>query len=163
MGEESGGGRGVRERAPGCGGERGRGASGRSGGRLPILEWEERQLDHFVNFNNSKIDPAPFQLVERTSLHKTHTIFSLLGVDHAYVTSIGRLIGMVSLKELRKAIEGSVTAKGVKVRPPLASFRESTTSSSETEATEIHQLWNRQHRHSIPRESSPSESDDKCQ
>ncbi|XP_060623383.1 chloride channel protein 2 isoform X2 [Anolis sagrei] len=128
-----------------------------------ILEWEEQQLDQFVNFNSCKIDPAPFQLVERTSLHKTHTIFSLLGVDHAYVTSIGRLIGMVSLKELRKAIEGSVTAKGVKVRPPLASFRDSTTSSSETEATEIHQLWDRRHRHSIPRESSPSESDDKCQ
>ncbi|XP_053165295.1 chloride channel protein 2 isoform X2 [Hemicordylus capensis] len=127
-----------------------------------ILEWEEQQLDQSVNFNNSKIDPAPFQLVERTSLHKTHTIFSLLGVDHAYVTSIGRLIGMVSLKELRKAIEGSVTAKGVKVRPPLASFRDSTTSSSETEATEIHQLWDRRHRHSIPRASSPSESDDKC-
>ncbi|KAJ7324713.1 hypothetical protein JRQ81_017733 [Phrynocephalus forsythii] len=128
-----------------------------------ILEWEDQQLNQFVNFNNCKIDPAPFQLVERTSLHKTHTIFSLLGVDHAYVTSIGRLIGMVSLKELRKAIEGSVTAKGVKVRPPLASFRESTTSSSETEATEIHQLWDRRHRHSIPRESSPSESDDKFQ
>ncbi|XP_072852371.2 chloride channel protein 2 isoform X1 [Pogona vitticeps] len=128
-----------------------------------ILEWEDQQLNQFVNFNNCKIDPAPFQLVERTSLHKTHTIFSLLGVDHAYVTSIGRLIGMVSLKELRKAIEGSVTAKGVKVRPPLASFRDSTTSSSETEATEIHQLWDRRHRHSIPRESSPSESDDKCQ
>nr|XP_034989355.1 chloride channel protein 2 isoform X1 [Zootoca vivipara] len=128
-----------------------------------ILEWEEQQLEQFVNFNNSKIDPAPFQLVERTSLHKTHTIFSLLGVDHAYVTSIGRLIGMVSLKELRKAIEGSVTAKGVKVRPPLASFRDSTTSSSETEATEIHQLWDRRNRHSIPRESSPSESDEKCQ
>uniref|UniRef100_A0A670YVY1 Chloride voltage-gated channel 2 n=1 Tax=Pseudonaja textilis TaxID=8673 RepID=A0A670YVY1_PSETE len=65
-----------------------------------VMEWEERQLDQLVNFNNCKIDPAPFQLVERTSLHKTHTIFSLLGVDHAYVTSIGRLIGMVSLKEV---------------------------------------------------------------
>lgn len=32
---------------------------------------------------------------------QTHTIFSLLGLDHAYVTSIGRLIGMVSLKEVR--------------------------------------------------------------
>uniref|UniRef100_A0A670Z3D7 Chloride voltage-gated channel 2 n=1 Tax=Pseudonaja textilis TaxID=8673 RepID=A0A670Z3D7_PSETE len=128
-----------------------------------VMEWEERQLDQLVNFNNCKIDPAPFQLVERTSLHKTHTIFSLLGVDHAYVTSIGRLIGMVSLKELRKAIEGSVTAKGVKVRPPLASFRDSTTSSSDMEATEIHQLWDRRQRHSIPREFSPSESDDKYQ
>ncbi|XP_043347993.1 chloride channel protein 2 isoform X1 [Dermochelys coriacea] len=128
-----------------------------------IMEWEKQQLDQPVNFNNSKIDPAPFQLVESTSLHKTHTIFSLLGVDHAYVTSIGRLVGMVSLKELRKAIEGSVTAKGVKVRPPLASFRDSTASSSEMETTDIHQLWDRRRRLSIPRESSPSEPDDKCQ
>ncbi|NWR41989.1 CLCN2 protein, partial [Regulus satrapa] len=111
-----------------------------------ILEWEEQQLDQLVDFSSAKIDPAPFQLVEHTSLHKvrphptpdhhpqppdpqltlflqTHTIFSLLGLDHAFVTSIGRLVGMVSLKELRKAIEGSLTGKGVKVRPPLASFR----------------------------------------
>uniref|UniRef100_A0A674MAL8 Chloride channel 2c n=1 Tax=Takifugu rubripes TaxID=31033 RepID=A0A674MAL8_TAKRU len=87
-----------------------------------IAEWEEMQLDEQVNFDDCKIDPAPFQLVERTSLHKTHTIFSLLGLDHAYVTSIGRLIGMVSLIELRKAIEGSVKAKGVKLRPPPGQF-----------------------------------------
>uniref|UniRef100_H3D9X1 Chloride channel 2c n=1 Tax=Tetraodon nigroviridis TaxID=99883 RepID=H3D9X1_TETNG len=127
-----------------------------------IAEWEEMQLDEQVNFNNCKIDPAPFQLVERTSLHKTHTIFSLLGLDHAYVTSIGRLIGVVSLKELRKAIEGSVTAKGAKLRPPLASFRDSGTSSSETEATELHKLWDR-HNTSLPRDLTPSESDEKSQ
>ncbi|XP_026317141.1 chloride channel protein 2 [Hyposmocoma kahamanoa] len=51
------------------------------------------------------IDPAPFQLVERTSLLKVHSLFSTLGVKRAYVTAIGRLIGVVSLKELRKAIE----------------------------------------------------------
>uniref|UniRef100_A0A3P9L8N7 Chloride channel protein 2 n=1 Tax=Oryzias latipes TaxID=8090 RepID=A0A3P9L8N7_ORYLA len=128
-----------------------------------ITEWEEKQLDEQVNFNNCKIDPAPFQLVERTSLHKTHTIFSLLGLDHAYVTSIGRLIGVVSLKELRKAIEGSVTVKGVKVRPPLASFRDSGTSSSESEATELHKLWDRNKNMSLPREQTPSESDEKSQ
>ncbi|XP_019125653.1 chloride channel protein 2 isoform X5 [Larimichthys crocea] len=128
-----------------------------------IAEWEEMQLDEQVNFNNCKIDPAPFQLVERTSLHKTHTIFSLLGLDHAYVTSIGRLIGVVSLKELRKAIEGSVTVKGVKVRPPLASFRDSGTSSSENEATELHKLWDRHKSMSLPREHTPSESDEKSQ
>ncbi|XP_074045703.1 chloride channel protein 2 [Macrotis lagotis] len=128
-----------------------------------ILEWEEQQLDEPVNFSDCKIDPAPFQLVERTSLHKTHTIFSLLGVDHAYVTSIGRLIGIVTLKELRKAIEGSVTAQGVKVRPPLASFRDSATSSSDTETTEVHSLWGRRPRHNTPHEGSPSDSDDKCQ
>ncbi|XP_045759197.1 chloride channel protein 2 isoform X4 [Mirounga angustirostris] len=128
-----------------------------------ILEWEEQQLDEPVNFSDCKIDPAPFQLVERTSLHKTHTVFSLLGVDHAYVTSIGRLIGIVTLKELRKAIEGSVTAQGVKVRPPLASFRDSATSSSDTETTEVHALWGPRSHHGLPREGSPSDSDDKCQ
>uniref|UniRef100_A0A8B9LNE8 Chloride channel, voltage-sensitive 2a n=1 Tax=Astyanax mexicanus TaxID=7994 RepID=A0A8B9LNE8_ASTMX len=117
-----------------------------------IAEWEEQQLDEAVNFNNCKIDPAPFQLVERTSLHKTHTIFSLLGLDHAYVTSTGRLVGVVSLKELRKAIEGSVTVTGVKVRPPLASFRDSGTSSSVSEVTELHKLWSRHKSLSLPRE-----------
>uniref|UniRef100_A0A2K6G0K9 Chloride channel protein 2 n=1 Tax=Propithecus coquereli TaxID=379532 RepID=A0A2K6G0K9_PROCO len=99
-----------------------------------ILEWEEQQLDEPVNFSDCKIDPAPFQLVERTSLHK-----------------------------LRKAIEGSVTAQGVKVRPPLASFRDSATSSSDTETTEVHALWGPRSRHGLPREGSPSDSDDKCQ
>ncbi|XP_076832354.1 chloride channel protein 2-like isoform X2 [Brachyhypopomus gauderio] len=128
-----------------------------------IAEWEEQQLDEQVNFNNCKIDPAPFQLVERTSLHKTHTIFSLLGLDHAYVTSIGRLIGVVSLRELRKAIEGSVTVKGVKVRPPLASFRDSGTSSSDAEVTELHKLWNRHTNLTLPRDPQPSDSDEKSQ
>uniref|UniRef100_A0A8C6JAF4 Uncharacterized protein n=1 Tax=Melopsittacus undulatus TaxID=13146 RepID=A0A8C6JAF4_MELUD len=103
-----------------------------------ILEWEEQQLDQLVDFSSAKIDPAPFQLVEHTSLHKTHTIFSLLGLDHAYVTSIGRLVGMVSLKELRKAIEGSLTAKGVKMRPPLASFRDSTASAGVAPSIQNH-------------------------
>uniref|UniRef100_A0AAY4ADA6 Chloride channel protein n=1 Tax=Denticeps clupeoides TaxID=299321 RepID=A0AAY4ADA6_9TELE len=122
---------------------------------MAIAEWEEHQLDEPVNFNNCKIDPAPFQLVERTSLHKTHTIFSLLGLDHTYVTSTGRLVGVVSLKELRKAIEGSVTVTGVKVRPPLASFRDSGTSTSVSEVTELHKLWNRHRSMSLPREPNP--------
>uniref|UniRef100_A0A8V5FVA5 Uncharacterized protein n=1 Tax=Melopsittacus undulatus TaxID=13146 RepID=A0A8V5FVA5_MELUD len=126
-----------------------------------ILEWEEQQLDQLVDFSSAKIDPAPFQLVEHTSLHKTHTIFSLLGLDHAYVTSIGRLVGMVSLKELRKAIEGSLTAKGVKMRPPLASFRDSTASAGEPDTTALHQLWDRHQHHPMPREASlGSDKDD---
>ncbi|NWI53040.1 CLCN2 protein, partial [Calyptomena viridis] len=164
------------------------------GGRTPhcaqwhpsqIMEWEEQQLDQLVDFSSAKIDPAPFQLVEHTSLHKvclhptpnphlcrlrpptqpslflqTHTIFSLLGLDHAFVTSIGRLVGMVSLKELRKAIEGSLTAKGVKVRPPLASFRDSTASTTEADTTALRQLWDRHQHHPMPREASPGGDDD---
>ncbi|XP_041961829.1 chloride channel protein 1 [Alosa sapidissima] len=88
-----------------------------------IKAWEETELNQPVNLDQVRVDPSPFQLVERTSLHKTHTLFSLLGLSHAYVTSIGKLVGVVALKELQKAIEGS-TRSGVRLRPPLASFRD---------------------------------------
>lgn len=45
-----------------------------------ILEWEEHQLDEPVNFSDCKIDPAPFQLVERTSLHKVASVASGTGL-----------------------------------------------------------------------------------
>lgn len=67
--------------------------------------WEEEQMQFPVDFSNCHIDPAPFQLVERTSLLKVHSLFSMVGVNHAYVTAIGKLVGIVGLKELRKAIE----------------------------------------------------------
>eukprot|EP00063_Salmo_salar_P058071 XP_014032906.1 PREDICTED: chloride channel protein 1-like isoform X2 [Salmo salar] len=86
-----------------------------------IKEWEEAEMDKPMEIDQIRIDPSPFQLVERTSLHKTHTLFSLLGLSHAYVTSIGKLVGVVALKELQKAIEAS-THSGVRLRPPLASF-----------------------------------------
>lgn len=35
-------------------------------------------------------------------LPQTHTLFSLLGLSHAYVTSIGKLVGVVALKEVRR-------------------------------------------------------------
>lgn len=66
--------------------------------------WEEEQMALPVCFT-CHIDPAPFQLVERTSLLKVHSVFSMVGVNHAYVTAIGKLVGVVGLKELRKAIE----------------------------------------------------------
>ncbi|TKS82222.1 Chloride channel protein 1 [Collichthys lucidus] len=62
-------------------------------------------------------------LTDTMSPEETHTLFSLLGLSHAYVTSIGKLVGVVALKELQKAIEGS-TRSGVRLRPPLASFRD---------------------------------------
>lgn len=67
--------------------------------------WEENQMKQQVDFTMCHIDPAPFQLVERTSLLKVHSLFSLLAINFAYVTSIGKLIGVVGLKELRCAIE----------------------------------------------------------
>lgn len=63
-------------------------------------EWEEREMQKAANFKKCHVDAAPFQLVERTSLLKVHSIFSLLGLNHAYVTSIGQLVGVVGLKEV---------------------------------------------------------------
>uniref|UniRef100_A0A8C9Y5R1 Chloride voltage-gated channel 1 n=1 Tax=Sander lucioperca TaxID=283035 RepID=A0A8C9Y5R1_SANLU len=68
---------------------------------MQIKAWEEEELDKPVDMEQIRIDPSPFQLVERTSLHKTHTLFSLLGLSHAYVTSIGKLVGVVALKEVK--------------------------------------------------------------
>ncbi|KAK1880489.1 Chloride channel protein 1 [Dissostichus eleginoides] len=79
-----------------------------------ITAWEEEEMDKPMEIDEIRVDPSPFQL--------THTLFSLLGLSHAYVTSIGKLVGVVALKELQKAIEGS-TRSGVRLRPPLASFR----------------------------------------
>ncbi|XP_077868666.1 chloride channel protein 2-like [Saccoglossus kowalevskii] len=69
--------------------------------------WENDRLQHQIIFDECQIDPAPFQLVEKTSLCKVHSLFSLLGLNHAYVTTLGRLVGVLSLKEVRRAIEGS--------------------------------------------------------
>lgn len=63
--------------------------------------WEESEMALEVDFSRCHIDPAPFQLVERTSLLKVHSLFSMVGVNHAYVTAIGRLVGVVALKEVR--------------------------------------------------------------
>ena len=70
-------------------------------------EWEEEEMASTVDFELCQVDPAPFQLVEKTSLLKVHSLFSMVGVNHAYVTAIGRLIGVVGLKELRAGIENA--------------------------------------------------------
>ncbi|KAF6735135.1 Chloride channel protein 1 [Oryzias melastigma] len=113
-----------------------------------IKAWEEAELDKPIDMEQIRVDPSPFQLVEKTSLHKTHTLFSLLGLSHAYVTSIGKLVGVVALKELQKAIEGS-TRSGVRLRPPLASFRDASrkakkhqpSSSTASSPTRDRDLW----------------------
>ncbi|NWH78588.1 CLCN1 protein, partial [Piaya cayana] len=106
-----------------------------------IDAWEQEELNKNVCFDSCHIDPSPFQLVERTSLHKTHTLFSLLGLSHAYITSMGKLRGVLALEELQKAIEGS-TRSGVRLRPPLASFRDTNrTSISSEKVSQATQAW----------------------
>ncbi|NWI34185.1 CLCN1 protein, partial [Sula dactylatra] len=108
-----------------------------------IDAWEQEELNKNVCFDSCRIDPSPFQLVERTSLHKTHTLFSLLGLSRAYVTSMGKLRGVLALEELQKAIEGS-TRSGVRLRPPLASFRDTNRNSISSKVSQATQVWSRQ-------------------
>ncbi|NXU38622.1 CLCN1 protein, partial [Drymodes brunneopygia] len=107
-----------------------------------IDAWEQEELNKNVCFDSCLVDPSPFQLVERTSLHKTHTLFSLLGLSHAYVTSMGKLRGVLALEELQKAIEGS-TRSGVRLRPPLASFRDINRTSTTNKVGQGPQAWSR--------------------
>lgn len=67
--------------------------------------WERNQLSLEIDFTSCHVDPAPFQLVERTSLLKVHSLFSMMHLNTAYVTAIGKLVGVVGGKELRKAID----------------------------------------------------------
>lgn len=52
---------------------------------------------------------------------------------------------------------------GVKVRPPLASFRDSGNSSSVSEVTELHKLWSRHKSLSLPREPNLPDLDDQTE
>lgn len=64
--------------------------------------WEQEQLSKEIDYSQTIIDPAPFQLVEDTSLYKVHSIFSMLGIRRAYVTKCGVLVGVVAVKEVSK-------------------------------------------------------------
>ncbi|CAD6187539.1 unnamed protein product [Caenorhabditis auriculariae] len=63
-------------------------------------KWQDERLLQSFEFTDLEIDPAPFQLVKKTSLYKIHSIFSMLQLNKAYVTDCGRLIGVVSLSDV---------------------------------------------------------------
>ncbi|CAI5440814.1 unnamed protein product [Caenorhabditis angaria] len=69
-------------------------------------------LNRNIDLDEIAIDAAPFQLVLGSSLYKVHTLFSLLGLSHAYVTDCGKLVGVVGLKELRDAL-ANIYVRGV--------------------------------------------------
>lgn len=62
--------------------------------------WELAQLQMAVNFLDVLVNPAPVQLVEKTPLSDVHSLFSMVGIYQAYVTNIGRLVGVVGLTEV---------------------------------------------------------------
>lgn len=63
-------------------------------------QWEAERLLKTINTNSLSMDPTPFQLYNNTTLLKTYSMFSLLGLQRAYITKCGRLIGVVSLRDV---------------------------------------------------------------
>merc|ERR1719500_1803935 len=62
----------------------------------------------------------------------------MLGVNHAYVTTIGRLIGVVGLKELRKAIEDANSGQSPgQAKVNEANDEESASGASAEDCTEV--------------------------
>ncbi|KAI6183351.1 Chloride channel protein 1 [Aphelenchoides bicaudatus] len=78
-----------------------------------ILMDRAQKLEKPLDLDDLAVDSAPFQLVLGTSLYKVHTLFSLLGLNHAYVTHRGRLVGVVALRELRFAMHDIYTRGAV--------------------------------------------------
>ncbi|XP_042335951.1 chloride channel protein ClC-Kb-like isoform X2 [Sceloporus undulatus] len=58
--------------------------------------------------------PVTLQLSPWTSLHQAHNLFELLNLQWAFVTQLGRVVGVVSRTELRKAIEDLANPKPTK-------------------------------------------------
>uniref|UniRef100_A0A8C5QL83 Chloride channel protein n=1 Tax=Leptobrachium leishanense TaxID=445787 RepID=A0A8C5QL83_9ANUR len=58
-----------------------------------------------------EIEPITFQLSTWTSLHEAHHLFELLSLQHVFVTKSGKIVGNVTRKELRKAIEDLANPK----------------------------------------------------
>ncbi|KAM3924050.1 chloride channel protein ClC-Kb-like [Leptodactylus fuscus] len=73
-----------------------------------VEEWECRQLNQVVSVEDMIIDPTPYRLMEKQTLYQCYDLFNLLGLRRAYVTNTGRLVGVVSLTELKDAVHGTV-------------------------------------------------------
>ena len=70
-----------------------------------------RNYEEIIDFSKCPIDESPFNIVRTTTLHKVHSLFSLLSLHHVFVTKLGRLVGIVALRELRNQLEKAQSSK----------------------------------------------------
>ena len=61
-------------------------------------------VDSVIDFSRMEVDPTPLRLVEQTPLAQMHTMFSLLFINEAYVTNLGKVTGVITLQDLCDAI-----------------------------------------------------------
>lgn len=79
---------------------------------LPHKEQEEKMASSGQTLGDTcTIRPVTLQLSPCTSLHQAHHLFELLILQHAFVTQMGKVVGVVSRKEIRKAIEDLANPK----------------------------------------------------
>ncbi|XP_053574346.1 chloride channel protein ClC-Kb isoform X3 [Bombina bombina] len=83
-----------------------------------VEEWECKQLNEIVPMEDLNIDPEPYRLMEKQTLYQCYDLFNLLGLRKAYVTGTGRLVGVVSLTEVKDAVDGTVKGTFTPKRPP---------------------------------------------
>ena len=75
-------------------------ASVNPGMGINIENYSELMLFGNVYFSIPK--KAPAMVSDKISLHRLHTMFSLLSLKRAYVVTAGRLVGVVAVSELTK-------------------------------------------------------------
>lgn len=63
------------------------------------------------------LDTSPYQVVDSMQLSKVDMLFRMLSLNQAYVTSLGRLVGLVTRASLREFI-------GDRVHRPTDRFRD---------------------------------------
>eukprot|EP00051_Salpingoeca_urceolata_P033177 m.19365 g.19365 ORF g.19365 m.19365 type:complete len:890 (-) comp5928_c0_seq1:43-2712(-) len=59
---------------------------------------------HCIDFSELNLDQTAARVVEQTDLSTVHAMFSLLGNKYLYVTQVGRLVGVISIADLRHAV-----------------------------------------------------------
>jgi len=65
---------------------------------------------------SASVNPAPAMVSDKISLHRLHTMFSLLSLKRAYVVSAGRLVGVVGVSELTQEIIGAAESFNLRER-----------------------------------------------
>ncbi|XP_026540191.1 chloride channel protein ClC-Ka [Notechis scutatus] len=72
---------------------------------LPQEELGKELLSGQTLKEGCTISPVTLQLSPWTSLHQAHNLFEMLNLQRAFVTQLGKVVGIVTRRELRKAIE----------------------------------------------------------
>jgi len=55
--------------------------------------------EEIINLPRSDFDKTPFQVPEGTHFYQIHFMFVMLGLNHAFITRTGHLVGVITKKD----------------------------------------------------------------